>query len=362
MKTNFFLLGIILIYSGIFSSGCSNQNNQIIGAKIYEYDGDPLVLIAKWKAVGINTAFISKQLSRNKEFTDKLREFGIPFYIIWPVFQDPSSIQKDSTLFAILDNGNKAREGWLRFVCPSRKTYRQMQVDSIGWYAENVKPDGMSIDFIRQFVYWEMIYPDKDPASIHNACYCDSCYHQFLETNAIAGPDSTVSIPARASFLNSVHGTEWDRFRCDLITSMVRDIHERIKSINSDIFINLHIVPWREKDFEGAITHIAAQDCQELAHFADYISPMCYSQMLERSSLWISDVVMDLEAKAPGKVLASIQVYPYYVDNPFPPDSLRECLIKSLKPPSNGVVFWSWPLLEQDPVRVGVVMDVVKSR
>jgi hypothetical protein len=129
---------------------------------------------------------------------------------------------------------------------------------------------------------------------------------------------------------------------------MVRELSETAKIIKPDVKINVHIVPWRESDFNRANIRIAAQDLQKIAPNADYVSPMCYSQMLKRDADWIKDVVADMNRRAPGKVLPSIQVYPYYINWPFTAEDFRSCIKQALKPPSRGVVFWSWPLLEKD--------------
>jgi hypothetical protein len=142
---------------------------------------------------------------------------------------------------------------------------------------------------------------------------------------------------------------------------MISELSKEAHRIKHDVLVNIHIVPWRENDFDGANIRIAAQDLKELAPFADFVSPMCYSQMLDRDSEWISDVVTDMDRHANGMVLPSIQVYPYYIDRAFTAEDFRQCLEEALKPPSRGVVFFSWPLFEKDSVRMEVVREVVSQ-
>ena len=120
-------------------------------------------------------------------------------------------------------------------------------------------------------------------------------------------------------------------------------------------------MPWRENDFGGANKKIAAQDLTGIAPVTDFISPMCYSQMLDRDAGWISDVVKDMDIRARGKVLPSIQVYPYYIERSFTPDDFRQALKEALKPPSRGVVFFSWPLFEKDSSRMEVVREIMNN-
>ena len=356
----FYITLLLILING--TTACGNRKSKVIGVKIYQLEENPEELITKWKMCGINTAFISKELTTNDSFRNALKKNNIPFFIIWPVFQNPAILEADSTLFGITDEGKRAKDDWVEFICPSRSSYRQMQIDSIQWYIENYHPEGLSVDFIRHFVFWEMIYPDNDPDLINSSCYCDSCLNEFTDQTGLKIPDSLVTISQKARFLKQNYISEWNGYRCELITSMVKDIAESARKIYPSILINIHVVPWRTEDFNNAIINIAGQDIEYMEKYADYISPMCYSQMLNRNSIWINDVIKDMDAKAPGKILPSIQVFPYYIDDPFPPDSLIACLDKSLEYPSRGVIFWSWPLLRQDTTRLSKVALYLKSR
>jgi hypothetical protein len=84
--------------------------------------------------------------------------------------------------------------------------------------------------------------------------------------------------------------------------------------------------------------------------------------MLKRDARWIADVVADMNKRSPGIILPSIQVYPYYIDRPFTAADLENCVEEALKPPSRGVVFFSWPLFEKDSSRMKVVREVVTGR
>jgi hypothetical protein len=152
---------------------------------------------------------------------------------------------------------------------------------------------------------------------------------------------------------------DWDTFRCDLIATMVKELAEKARQIKPGLIVNIHVVPWREEDFGGANIRVAAQDLWKISTCADYISPMCYSQMLKRDAGWIANVVVDMDKRAPRMILPSIQVYPYYIDRPFTAEDFKRCVEEALKPPSRGVVFFSWPLFERDSLRMEVVREVV---
>ena len=206
-----------------------------------------------------------------------------------------------------------------------------------------------------------MIYPDRAPESIDMACFCDSCLAGFSKEQGISIPDTCLTTKQKADYLVKNFSPAWDSYRCDLIATMVRDLSAKARQIKPGLIINVHAVPWRTQDFGGAEIRVAAQDLKKIYPYTNFISPMCYSQMLKRNPGWVNDVVADMDEHAHGMILPSIQVYPYYIDYPFTPEDFRLCVREALKSPSRGVVFFSWPLFEKDPVRMKVVRDVIKS-
>jgi hypothetical protein len=354
-------LNRFLIILAIFClCSCSlHSNRKIIGIKIYDYNGNCDDLAYKWAEMGINTAFISATLAANNDFRQALRKRDISVFIIFPVFQDPELLKWDSSMFAVTAKGLKAKDDWVEFVCPSRQTYRKAKIDEISDLVSKLDPDGISIDFIRQFVFWEMIYPGHDPASIDRACFCDSCMAGFSLQQGIVIPDSCKTTSQMADWIENNHPDSWNNFRCDQITTMVKELAGKAKEIKPDLKVNFHAVPWRDEDFDGANTRIAAQDLRKINPYVDYISPMCYSQMVKRDAAWISDVIGDMDRRASGKILPSIQVYPYYIDWSFTRDDFKLCILEALKNPSRGVVFFSWTLFEKDSSRMETVSEVL---
>jgi len=357
------LIKLQLIFPILFLCSCISQSvSKIIGIKIYDYHGDYGILASKWNEMGINCAFVSASLAANDTFRQALRKRDISVFIIFPVFQNPELLKKDSTLYAITSKGLRAKDDWVEFVCPSRKQYREIKIDELSAVIRDLQPDGISIDFIRQFVFWEMIYPDRDPASIERACYCDSCMAGFSSRTGIPIPDSCKTTITKAGWIEKSYPELWNNFQCELITSTVKELSNKARTLKPDIKINFHAVPWMENEFGGANKKVAGQDLHQIAPYVDYISPMCYSQMLKRDAPWIADVVKDMDKRATGKILPSIQVYPYYIDRSFDSEDFKKCVEKALNLPSQGVVFFSWPLFLKDSSRMEVVKGVLSRK
>ena len=344
---------ILLLVIPVFLS-CNRNHEKIIGVKIYEYDKDFNSLVGKWNDMGINAAFLSIDLAENMSFRQILKDNNIKVFIIFPVFYNPEALQSDSSLYAITDKGRPAKDDWVEFVCPSRTAYRNVKIKEAEELVRRLDPDGLSIDFIRQFVFWEMIYPDRSAESIEMACFCDSCTGNFCKLKVVTLPDTCVNVPQKADYILNHFSEDWNNYRCDLIASMVKELADKVRSIKPDTKLNVHVVPWRDSDFGGANIRVAAQDLQKIAPYTDYISPMCYSQMLRRDADWIASVVAEMDMKAPGKVLPSIQVYPYYINDPLTVEDFRKCVDRALNGSSRGVVFFSWPLFEKDPARMKI--------
>jgi hypothetical protein len=351
---------LILLIELSLSRCVKNNENRIIGVKIYDYNGNYEELTRKWDEMGINTVFAGESLAADENFRHALEDRNIVVYVIFPVFQDPEALKLDSGLYAITEKGTKAKNDWVEFVCPSRMEFRRKKINEISELIKSLDPYGISLDFIRQFVYWEMIYPDRDPSTIERACYCDSCLSAFSASYGIVIPDSCKNTYDKSRWINKNCLSSWNDFRCWQITSMVKALAARAREIKPDIKINLHAVPWREEDFNNAGISVAGQDLKAIEPYVDYISPMCYSQMLKRDAEWISSVSSDMNRRAPGKILPSIQVYPYYLERPFSTGDFTLCIRNSLKQPSLGVVFFSWPLFEKDSSRMDAVSVVLR--
>jgi hypothetical protein len=100
-----------------------------------------------------------------------------------------------------------------------------------------------------------------------------------------------------------------------------------------------------------------------LSKHADYISPMCYSFMLERPYTWVRSVVRDLAARASVPVVPSVQVKRAYRQNAkFSAAEFWLATHAALEPPSRGVVFWSWEALAEEPAKREILREALAAR
>jgi hypothetical protein len=61
----------------------------------------------------------------------------------------------------------------VQFVCPSRPEYRAKRTREIADLVRRLRPQGLSLDFIRHFVFWEKILPATRHSDIQPLlCLC----------------------------------------------------------------------------------------------------------------------------------------------------------------------------------------------
>lgn len=332
-----------------------NPEGKIIGVKIYDTEREYSSLVDEWGDLGINTAFVSEHLLSDRFFRDAARNNEVRLFVILPIFYDKNALNNDPELFAITNQGERAEDEWVKFVCPSRDSFIKEKIEHIINLIREFDPEGISLDFIRHFVFWEKIYPGTRLDSIPSACFDDTCVASFQEALNIEIPDMGGSITQVSDWILKNCIDKWVNWKCELITKTVRKISERVRADFPECLINLHAVPWRESDYGGAIKKVAGQDFSSLSEYVDMISPMCYAHMLMREPDWISSVVSDISSQSNSKVIPSIQVKEHYLSERLTINEFRRSISEAVQPPSGGVIYWSWEALEKEPEKVDVI-------
>ncbi len=207
-----------------------------------------------------------------------------------------------------------------------------------------------------------MVHPDRPAESLPNTCFCSHCIESFSAETKVTIPGELTETAGVAAWILAHHEPQWTDWKKRLITSMVEEITREVRSVDPDLAINVHAVPWRHDDFEGALDRVAGQDFEAISAFSDYLSPMCYSFMLHRPPEWIHSVVRELAQSSTAWIVPSIQVKRAYREEILGKGEFERCLREALKPPSQGVVFWSWEALAQEPEKRRVVREVLAAR
>jgi hypothetical protein len=136
-----------------------------------------------------------------RNFRQLLADSNITFHITAPVFLDTAALARDPALAGIGHLGNPSREpgvAWLGFVCPARPDYRQQRQAQILNQVRELRPDGLSLDFVRYFIYWERAKPDQSAEEIEKFCFCDHCLHEMETTLGFQFPADASNRTARS--------------------------------------------------------------------------------------------------------------------------------------------------------------------
>lgn len=338
------------------AAGREADQRPVLGVKIYEatapFDG----LFRLWRELGINTLFVSEALLLNGDFRAQARTDGLALFLIYPVFQGPEALKEDPGLAAITASGEPARDEWVEFVCPTKgDEYLEHRIDHLRSLVAEGRPDVVSLDFIRYFVFWEKVAPDRAPESLPQTCFCPLCLRLFQNEFGVEIPADLAGTAGKAKWILEAHADEWAVWKCRRIARTVERLTAAARQADPGVKVNLHLVPWRKGDFGGAVRSVAGQDAALLAPLADYLSPMTYHHMVRQTPAWVHDVVEDLSAQAGGvPVLPSIQVAEAYITEPLAAAEFEAALEQALRPPSRGVVLWSWDALSKSPEKQAV--------
>ena len=333
----------------------------IVGVKIYEASPPFGGLFSKWRELGINTLFVSETLLMNADFRTQARTAGLALFLIYPVFQSPEAIKENPEIAAVTASGAPARDDWVEFVCPTKgDEYLERRIGHLRDLVAAGDPDVVSLDFIRFFVFWEKVAPDRAPGSLPQTCFCPLCLRLFQNEFDVHVPAYLTRTADQAKWILENHAAAWADWKCERTVNAVTRLARAAREAKPSVKINLHAVPWRRDDFGGAIRSVAGQDFALLAPLVDFISPMTYHHMVRRTPAWVHDVVAGISAETKGAaVLPSIQVSEAYIEDKLSPDEFRAALEQALKPPSKGVVLWSWDALAKSPEKQALLQRLV---
>ncbi len=314
-------------------NSCSHQqqNEEVItGVKVYLdeanikriYDGDIKRLVEEIKKGGYNTLFSpgyieyrtpypnsitssDSQLIKTKHFFELIKRNKLTFGLIVSVFHDPAA-SADESLIPVDQNMNREYKGWQKLVCPSNGNYRKYKLEYIKFIVDEIKPDILSLDFIRFPVEWELM--TTEDIEIRNFCFCDRCIKYF---ESFLDYDKRVQLQSeknKAEWIVHNAENEFTNWKSSLVTSFVKDFWYMLKENSGHTKLSLHIVPWNENNYKNGLMRIAGQDIAGLYNFADYFAPMTYHRMLKKDDKIIFTVCEEIKNKTGKEVLAGLEI------------------------------------------------------
>lgn len=312
-------------------------------------------LVNQWHSLKVSSAYVLADQIRSQETIRALSEFHGDLWLIIQTFLEPAQCQFP---LAVTETGEdaigKGDGEWLRMLCPRGKnregtTLLQWRSSQIEQLVRDFSPAGISLDFIRHFVFWEGVHTSEDIGKTHQSCFCSRCIHQFSEEFSLPIPDELSETAEISQWILDNHRAKWREFTAETITSSVKYLSEQLKSQFPKVKLNLHLVPWSSEEYEGAIRNIAGQDITALEPYIDQVAPMCYAPMLKRPAAWITQYLNELKSCTKLPIYPALQICPMYGTAPLSDSEFQE-MINSAKE-GDGVMIWPWERLTESQLK-----------
>lgn len=252
------------------------------------------------KSLNINTVI---GVPLNEGLIDALHSQNIKVYAEVGIFAGEEYWIKNPDSRPINSRGQPiAKQDWYCGLCPTQEWLRKEKLDIIRRIVKNYNVDGIWLDFIRYPCHWEIISP-----ILEETCFCHTCIEKFTSATGINLPPDLQTVKDKAAFILSSHSQEWYAWRCEQITSFVKEVKKALAERNPGLELGLFAVPWREGELNNAIITIIGQDIKKLSSYVDVFSPMAYHKMCGKDINWISDISKYMQDKTAKKVVPILQ-------------------------------------------------------
>lgn len=332
-----------------------------IDAPVFQTNDSARAAFKEMQTLGVTDVMMLESLYTKASVQACLPLVGLKVWVICQVFYNDKFVGKNlERQWAITENGTPAFENspdgaWLRMLCPHGGTIKNPSSGFIRKHTDEIKnivkhrpPDGISLDFTRYFSYWEGITHKNQGRALVDTCFCRTCLDLFEQQQNIQLPKFK-SIQKTATWIHNKHQTEWTEFKTHSITNFVRKFIDETKTVSPHIQFNLHAVPWLTGEYDNARERIVGQSLADLIPHLDWISPMCYTQLMHKPSSWIKEVVDDF--KLAGQSSHRFKIIPA-IEVKTSATKFEDNLNALIASRADGVAFWPWESLSTTQKRM----------
>jgi uncharacterized lipoprotein YddW (UPF0748 family) len=321
---------------------------------IYGFDADHKMVkekteeeIASWlKEMGINAIFIHHQ---DESLIEALHNSGIKVYLSKGIFIGKKYWEKYPNSRPLTAKCKSWKLDWHPCLNPIIKELRQEKIEDIRKLVRESKIDGIWLDFIR----WPALCETSNP-ELTQASFDTITIKKFLDDTKISINWKSMECKMIANIILDEYKEEWKDWKCKQITSFISKVREIIDTSDRDILLGAFTVPWREKDYNGAILSVIGQDYNKMGKLLDVISPMVYHIMTGNKTEWVGEVTEWAASKAACEIWPITQI----IDRPT--DSISctsEQIEKSMKAAlqakgADGIILFTFRALNNSKVEV----------
>ncbi len=177
----------------------------------------------------VNHAILHPGYFENTKMRDALQRNEVGLWLNFPVYYDPEFLEANPEYYCITNKGRKAIHDWCHFACPNRPEYIDRLINEKMVLAEKLKPQIISLDFIRHFVFWELVDLNGSPESIEDGCYCPVCLEAF--SKVIEQPIPSTS---PIEFIRTNALKEWGNWKTQRITDIATLLIDTLRTASPD--------------------------------------------------------------------------------------------------------------------------------
>lgn len=242
--------------------------------------------------------------SEDRELRALLRDAGIRFYEVFPVFMDGGCWNEDPSIRPIDGDGNEMKPfDWYVGLCPTHPGRMEERLATIRRVVEELEPDGILLDWIRFPGFWERWVPGVDLEAESDYCRCARCE----ATSASPGGSSSSDAYPR-----------WILWKQEVIASAAGALAGAARSVRPKVEVLVNMVGLPGDEPGDPVGRLLGQSYEALEPYVDGFAIMLYHQMVDRDPVrLIRSVVADANRRTDKPLLPCIQLAPTYTDGPY---------------------------------------------
>jgi hypothetical protein len=345
-----FLLGSKNTIANYLTTYTDNKMQKMNCIFLFDVSIDANQFTAHCREWGINVAVLHPGFFKDSRMTDALRKNGIKLWLNFPVFYNPDFLKENPDYYSITNKGRKAIHDWCHFVCPNRTDYIEHLINDAAVLAKKLQPPVMSLDFIRNFVFWELVDLNGNAGVIEDGCYCSVCLTAFSKSSQLNIPSTSP-----AEFIRTRAKHEWARWKTKRITDTANRFVNNLRSANPEAEIWIKTVPWKQSDLDGAIINSAGQDIPALGSLVDGIAPMAFTHILRQTPAWKETLLREVKTISGKPVISYVQVDKVYRDKEISLQQFESELKTGYESDSAGVLIFCYEQLIQSPEKIEIL-------
>lgn len=251
---------------------------------------------------GINTFMVESEANIYSEaLISSAHRAGLQFFGGLNCFFNPGALQQRPELYPIDQTGARypVRSWYNAGIIPTDEMYNAELRSTVSEWVRTYPMDGILLNFIRWPLFWEYELRPDTPHPVQTS-FDPQTLRRFQSTTGITLPASCPDPGQQAAWILAHHTQEWTDFKCDVITSLVRQLVDEIRAVKGAAFpIGLCPIP----ALPDVLEPILGQRLSDLAPLVDFVLPMTYHAIVHQPLAWISSILESMREHAPRKLV-----------------------------------------------------------